>query len=126
MRPVWWLRIGAVDRSAGRVAHVPAVLRHRAQGGLEVTPQELAELLRQRVDGIASQVDELVESIVHLRGHLEESEALMPPMLAYRLAVVLSRVDHAAAEIVLQQARRQEAEGQLVAFDEELVDSSAT
>lgn len=74
--------------------------------------------LRLRVDSIAGDVDRLVNAIVELRTKLEDSGAVMPDMLSYRLAVVLSRVDHAAAEIVLQQARRLEVEGQLPAFPE--------
>lgn len=120
MRPLCRLGIGSVGDAAVDLARVPAVLRHRPQGGLEVTPEELAELLRRRVDGIAGEVEALVQSIVGLREELESSGAVMPSMLSYRLAVVLSRVDHAAAEIVLQQARAQEVAGQLRAFDEEL------
>lgn len=77
-----------------------------------------AEGLRLRVDAIAAEVDSLVGSIVELRGVLEASGEVMPPMLSYRLAVILARVDHAAAEVVIQQARRVEAEGQLAAFEE--------
>lgn len=95
----------------------------------EPTPAEVAELFRRRVDAIAGLVEGLVVEIVGIREELDASGVILPPMLSYRLAVVLSRVDHAAAEIVLQQARRVEAEGQLPAFDEELeplADSSAT
>lgn len=73
----------------------------------------------QRVDAIAGHVDHLVEELVQLKAALVDTDLL--PWLSYRLAVILSRVDHAAAEIVIQQARRLEAEsvpGQLPAFPE--------
>jgi hypothetical protein len=72
-----------------------------------------------RVDAIATHVDHLVEELVALKSHLVEVELV--PWLSYRLAVTLSRVDHAAAEIVIQQSARLEAEalaGQLPAFPE--------
>jgi hypothetical protein len=72
-----------------------------------------------RVDAIASKVEALVVEITDLRDALEEGEIVLPHMLAYRLATVLARVDHAAAEVVIQQARRTEAEGQLAAFGAE-------
>lgn len=108
------LRAHFLDDEAGALAHVSALWRHRAQGGHTVSGEEL----RRRVDAIAGDVEELVDAIVGLRSELEASGAIMPPMFSYRLAVVLSRVDHAAAEIVLQQARRLEVEGQLPAFPE--------
>lgn len=84
------------------------------EGGRTVSGEELLE----RVDHIATRVESLVAEIVELREALERSGELMPPMLSYRLNVVLSRMDHAAAEIVIQQSRRLEVEGQLIAFDE--------
>lgn len=106
---------------------LPAMQRNRPERWHTMSGEEL----RNRVDAIASDVEALVTRIVELREELEASEELMPPMLSYRLAVILSRVDHAAAEIVLQQARRAEVEGQLPAFPElagdpgaERVDSS--
>jgi chromosome segregation and condensation protein ScpB len=76
---------------------------------------ELAPTLA-RIDAIAGKVEELVNQIVELRDHLEESGIVLPHMAGYRLATVLSRIDHAAAEIVMQQARRMEADGQVAAF----------
>jgi len=72
-----------------------------------------------RIDAIAGQVEQLVNSIVNLREELEATGTVLPGMASYRLASILSRVDHAAAEIVIQQSRRIELlDGQLKAFDD--------
>lgn len=107
---------------------------HRREGRREVSGDvhvhdANADVIR-RVDAIAEHVDHLVEELVQLKAKLVDVELV--PWLSYRLAVVLSRVDHAAAEIVIQQSRRLEAEalpGQLPAFPElelgDRVDSGA-
>lgn len=84
-----------------------------------------AGVFLRRVDAIAADVDGLVTRIVELREELEAYGVILPDRLAYRLATVLSRVDHAAAEIVLQQARQLVAEGQLEAFGHEALEEAS-
>lgn len=71
------------------------------------------------ISAIETRVDGLLESVDGLRELLEASGIVLPHYQAYRLAVSLSRVDHAAAQIVMHQAKVAEADGQLVAFVEE-------
>lgn len=113
MRAMRWQRPRHRHRRACRpLGRLPAMLGHRAQGRHTVSGEvhahePNADVIR-RVDAIADHVEHLVEELVQLKSALVEVDLM--PWLSYRLAVVLSRVDHAAAEIVIQQAARTEAE----------------
>lgn len=66
-----------------------------------------------RIERIAELVEGLVVELTGFREELEAEAIVMPHWYSYRLATVLSRVDHAGAEIVISQGRRIEANGQL-------------
>src|SRR5262245_7047656 len=105
---------GAPDRDRSSEVRSTSIVR----GAMEAAANP-SEWLLPRIDAIAGKVEALVEEIVSLREELEVSGTVLPHWQSYRLATVLARVDHAAAEIVIQQSARIEAEGQLQAFDSE-------
>ena len=63
-----------------------------------------------RIERIGELVEAIVGELTTFREELEAEELVMPHWYSYRLATVLSRVDHAGAEIVISQARQIEAD----------------